>query len=116
MMATGMADGAWVLGGLEVEVRGRAAYLAVGGSLAGSVTTLSGCVRVAVAEMGIPLESAVKCASANPAKAIGVYDERGSIEPGKIADLVLLNEDLSVRDVFLRGKPLAKKSSFAAEK
>lgn len=40
--------------------------------------------------MNIPLESAIKCAAVNPAKAIGIYDRFGSIEPGKIANLVLL--------------------------
>jgi N-acetylglucosamine-6-phosphate deacetylase len=64
------------------------------------------CLFIAVTEMGIPLQSAVKCATMNPAKAIGVYDKRGSITPGKYADLVLLNEDLSVRYVFLKGKQL----------
>jgi len=103
-MAAGMADGIWKLGGLDVEVRDRAAYLANSNTLAGSITTLLGCLRVAVAEMDIPLASAVKCASVNPAKAIGVFDKRGSIEPGKCADLVLLGEDLSIRQVFLRGK------------
>jgi len=56
--------------------------------------------------MDIPLESAVKCSTMNPAKALGAYDKRGSITPGKYADLVLLSEDLSVSSVFLRGNKL----------
>lgn len=106
IMAAGMADGLWDLGGLAVEVSGRLAKLANSSTIAGSICPLIGCLRIAVSEMGIPLASAVKCASVNPAKSIGVYDKRGSIAPGKYADLVLLNEDLTIRNVFLRGNLL----------
>jgi N-acetylglucosamine-6-phosphate deacetylase len=106
MMATGMKDGDYELGGLAVQVKGNTARLAENGAIAGSVTNLMNCVRTAVKEMGVPLASAVKCASVNPAKAIGVFDERGSIAPGKYADLVLLREDLSIHSVFLKGKML----------
>ena len=106
LMAAGMAEGVWELGGLKVNVRDGAAYLADSDTLAGSISPLMECVRIVVNKIGIPLESAVKCASANPAKAIGIYDKRGSITSGKIADLVLLNEDLSISKVFLKGKPL----------
>lgn len=104
MMATGMADGIWDLGGLEVEVKGNRASLTSNGSIAGSVTNLFGCLKTAVRDMGIPLESAVKCCTVNPAKAIGVFDKLGSITPGKFADLVLLGDDLEIEKVILRGK------------
>ncbi|MDR1060143.1 MAG: amidohydrolase family protein, partial [Clostridiales bacterium] len=73
MMATGLSDGMYELGGLPVRVSGNRAVLASGGGIAGSVTNLMDCLRVAVRDMGIPLHSAVKCASANPARAIGAY-------------------------------------------
>ena len=57
----------------------------------------------AFTQMNLPLETAVACASVNPAKCLGVYDERGSIETGKIADLVLLDESLAVQMVFKNG-------------
>jgi len=104
LMAAGMADGIWDIGGLELEVKGKYARITSTGSLAGSITPLMGCLRTAVTEMNISLVSAVKCSAVNPAKAIGAYDLRGSITPGKYADLVLLNEDLSIRNVFLRGR------------
>ena len=104
IIATGLADGSYDLGGLAIEVRSNLSTLTEGNSIAGSVTNLMDCVRVAVRLMDIPLASAVKCATVNPAKAIGVYGQQGSIEAGKLADLVLLNEDLSIRAVFLRGK------------
>jgi len=104
MAATGMADGIYDLGGLAVQVRGRQACLAENNTIAGSVVNLMDCLRTAVTEMDIPLATAVKCASVNPAKALGLFHQRGSITPGKYADLVLLNEDLSIRAVFLRGE------------
>jgi N-acetylglucosamine-6-phosphate deacetylase len=104
MMATGLEDGEYELGGLPVRVVGNLATLIEGGAIAGSVTNLMNCMRTAVRVMGIPLHSAVKCASANPAKAIGVFGERGSLDPGKYADIVLLDDDLNIKCVMLRGK------------
>lgn len=106
MDATGMPDGEYALGGQKVTKKGKRATLS-DGTIAGSAVTLMDCVRTAVREMGIPLESAVKCAAANPARSVGIYDRFGSITPGKMANLALLSEDdLSVRKVILRGRPL----------
>ncbi len=103
MMAAGLADGSYSLGGQQVTVAGNRATL-TDGTIAGSVTNLLDCMRTAVREMQIPLGSAVKAASVNPARAIGVYDRFGSIEPGKTANLLLLNDALAVQAVFLRGR------------
>jgi N-acetylglucosamine-6-phosphate deacetylase len=108
MMATGLGDGEYELGGMPVTVRGNRAALPNGSVIAGSVTNLMGCLRTAVRDMGIPLHSAVKCVSLNPAKAIGISGERGSLEAGKFADIVLLDESLNIKHVILRGKILRK--------
>lgn len=106
MMATGLADGIYTLGNQQVSVKGNLAMLK-DGTIAASVTNLADCVRKAVLEMGIPLTTAVKCAAVNSAKSVGIYDKYGSIEPGKVANLVLLNKDnLSLKQVLLRGNPL----------
>lgn len=106
MMATGLEDGEYSLGGQAVTVRGNLATLH-DGTIAGSATDLMSCVRIAVLKMGIPLESAIKAASANPARAIGVFSEFGSIEPGKVADCVVLDPGtLDIRQVVLRGRAL----------
>lgn len=102
MMATGMADGEYALGGQPVKVVGNKATLK-DGTIAGSVTNLMDCMRTAVS-FGIPLESAVKCASMNPAKAIGIYDQYGSLATGKVANIVLLNEDLTIKQIILKGQ------------
>ena len=104
-MATGLDDGEYSLGGQDVTVRGNRATLH-DGTIAGSATDLMACVRVAVRDMGIPLDVAVRAASANPARALGLDGERGSIEVGKIADAVVLDEDLNVKHVIVRGELL----------
>ena len=102
MRAAGMPDGDYTLGGQDVHVEGRRATLA-DGTLAGSATDLMACMVTAV-EMGIPLHHAVKAAAVNPARAIGIYSRVGSLEPGKRANLVLLDRDLQVREVIFRGR------------
>lgn len=103
MMATGLEDGDYSLGGQAVKVVGNLATLA-DGTIAGSATNLMDCMRTATLKMGIPLESAVKCAAVNPAKSVGIYDQYGSITSGKIANVVLLQKgDLALKQVILKG-------------
>lgn len=106
MRATGMPDGRYTLGGLDVDVVGNHATLSVNGALAGSATNLMDCMRTAVQKMEISLEKAVACATMNPAKALGVYDSYGSISVGKKGNIVLLNPDLSTKAVIKEGKVL----------
>ncbi|MDD3795854.1 MAG: N-acetylglucosamine-6-phosphate deacetylase [Lachnospiraceae bacterium] len=104
MRATGLEDGDYELGGQPVKVKGRLATLE-DGTIAGSATNLMDCLRIVVKEMHLPLESAVKCAAVNSARSVGIYHDYGSIEEGKKANLVLLNQtDLSLRKVILKGK------------
>lgn len=104
MMATGCKDGSYTLGGQKVNVQGKRATL-TDGTIAGSVCNLMDCLRIAVLEMQIPLETAVLCASVNPAKRMGIYDSVGSITFGKRANMVLLRrEDLSIKQVILNGR------------
>ena len=104
MMACGLEDGQYTLGGQAVTVKGNLATLTELGNIAGSVTNLMKCMRKAVKEMGIPLESAVKCATANPTKAIGIYDKYGSLAPGKQADVVLLDKNLDIKYIVKSGE------------
>lgn len=106
MRATGLSDGDYTLGGQAVKVTGNLATL-LDGTIAGSVTNLLDCMRTAVLEMGIPLESAVRCAAVNPAKCVGIYEKHGSISAGKKADVVLLKKDgLTLQRVIMDGEPL----------
>ncbi|MFR3030115.1 MAG: N-acetylglucosamine-6-phosphate deacetylase [Blautia sp.] len=104
MRATGMPDGRYTLGGLDVDVVGNRATLASDGALAGSATNLTDCLRTCVKEMGIPLETAVACATINPAKSLGVSKDSGSIATGKKANVVLLDRDLALKAVVKDGR------------
>lgn len=98
MRATGLADGKYSLGGQTVYVKDCKATLA-DGTLAGSSTNLFDCMKKAVS-FGISIESAIKAATANPAKSIGVYDTVGSISVGKRADIVITDNNLNIIKVF----------------
>lgn len=101
--ATGLDDGSYELGGQQVRVQGRRATLA-NGTLAGSVSSLFDCLKTAIMTMDIPPETALRCASLNPARALGAEERIGSISPGKRADLLLTSEDLELKAVMLRGR------------
>ena len=102
MRAAGMSDGKYDLGGQEVTVKGPLATLA-DGTIAGSATDLMACMKSAVS-FGIPLADAVRSAAVTPAKAIGIFDRVGSLEPGKRANAVVLDGDLNVKAVFFHGR------------
>ena len=105
MEATGLEDGSYELGGQQVLVHGREARLATG-ALAGSVSDLMTCLQRAVRDMHVPLESALKAATENPARALGLDNERGFIKAGYAADFVVLDKDLEIKQVFIRGNEL----------
>ena len=102
MSASGMPDGNYELGGSPVIVVDGAARTP-GGALAGSTTNVYQCVKNCVS-FGIPFESAVKAATANPARVIGRQDEIGSIAKGKRADLLVLDDDMNIEMVIIGGK------------
>lgn len=93
MRATGMEDGIYELGGQDVYKKGNRATLK-DGTLAGSATNLFECMKKAVS-FGIPLESAIKAATINPAKSVD--DNRiGSLAVGKEADILLTDRQLNL--------------------
>ena len=97
MRAAGMKNGTYELGGQEVTVKDRKAVLN-DGTLAGSATNLYGCMCKSI-EFGIPIGTAVKAATVNPAKSIGIYEEVGSLEPGKEADILLVSDKMELKKV-----------------
>lgn len=103
MRATGMLDGQYTLGGLDVKVVGRLATLVSDGAIAGSATNLMDCMRTVVKKMELPLETAVACATINPARSLGVEEQYGSLEVGKKAHVVLLDQDLELKAVIKDG-------------
>ena len=105
MRAAGIPDGSYTLGGQCVTVHGKLATLK-DGTIAGSVTNLMNCLRYAVKEASIPLASAVKAATINPALELSIEKDYGQITPGAMADLVILDKDLEIRSIIFKGAVL----------
>ena len=102
----GMPDGEYMLGGQKVIKRGNKATLADGITIAGSVSNLMDCMKLAVREMNIPIEVAVKCSCVNPVKALGLGDSYGAIMAGRVANIVIMNKALEVVHVIKEGRLL----------
>jgi len=95
MRATCLGAGQYELGGQMVDVKNNVARLA-DGTLAGSVLTLSKAVQNMQQFTGCDLATAVKMGSENPAKLLNIFQQKGSLEEKKDADVVVLDEKLNV--------------------
>ena len=108
MMACGLPDGQYSLGGQAVTVKGpRATLTEHPGVIAGSATCLYDCMRRAVLDMGVPLESAVRAASENPARSIGVDSDYGSLTAGRYGNVILADRELNIQKVIQKGQVIA---------
>ncbi|OJX98233.1 MAG: N-acetylglucosamine-6-phosphate deacetylase [Micrococcales bacterium 73-15] len=105
MAATGMGDGSYRLGALDVEVRDGVALVAGTETIAGSTLTLDVALRGAVAD-GLSLVEAVTALTSAPADALGEGSWLGRLAPGHAGDLVLLDDALTVTQVWAAGRHL----------
>jgi len=103
MAALGTPPGVHLLGDYEVTVDVTSARLA-DGTLAGSILSLDQALRNLIDIAGCTLAEALPTVTTTPAKAIGLDGERGRIEPGYVADMVLLSPDLRVRATIAEGE------------
>ena len=103
MRAKCMPAGEYELGGQKVQVTQQSARLE-DGTLAGSVLTMAQAVKNLIEHQICNLNEAIFLSSVNPAKQLGVFDEVGSITPGKWADLVVIDESYRVVMTLCRGK------------
>ncbi|MFI7342416.1 N-acetylglucosamine-6-phosphate deacetylase [Streptomyces sp. NPDC050085] len=104
MDAAGFGDGRYMLGPMEVEVKDSVARLVEGGSIAGSTLTLDRAFKRSVTIDKLDVEDVVRAISANPARLLGIDDTVGSLEPGKDADLVVLDEEFELKGVMRKGE------------
>lgn len=102
MAAAAAEDGDYRLGPMAIEVRDGVARLADNGAIAGSTLTMDAAVRHCVVEAGLPLLDVVRAATLAPARVMGLPDV-GALEPGRRADLVVLDDDLHVQRVMRAG-------------
>ncbi|MFN3346223.1 MAG: N-acetylglucosamine-6-phosphate deacetylase [Candidatus Bipolaricaulaceae bacterium] len=106
--AAGLPNGMYSLGSLPVEVQGGVARLP-DGTLAGTTLTMDQAVRNFWRFTGCSLPEAVRCATVNPARLLGIADHKGSLEVGKDADLVVFDADLRVHYTVLGGRIVARR-------
>ena len=100
---TGMPDGQYVFSGKLKTNKNGVCTIDDGKTISGSLMTMGDSAKNLIS-IGIPLNVISKMGSRNPAKAIGVYDEVGSIESGKRADLIIVDENFNLDKVLVRGE------------
>jgi len=108
MRAVDMPDGEYWFGaegsGERVRKLDGVGVTVEGTALASGAMGMDHCLRTMHFGAGVPLPEAVRMASLTPARILGVEHQVGSLEHGKRADLVVLDRDLNVRDVYIRGE------------
>jgi N-acetylglucosamine-6-phosphate deacetylase len=109
MAATGVGDGRYRLGNLDVEVTAGVARVTGDGSIAGSTITLAVAVARTVQDVGLSPLGAIEAATAVPAQVLGVADQFGRLQPGYVADAVLFDREWQVRRVWIDGKPVGER-------
>ena len=103
MSGAGLSDGIYDLVGLKVTVKDGHANLP-DGTIAGSTALMNQCVRNVYKLTNVSLPKAVKMASLNPARVLGLADRLGSIVAGKEANLAVIDKDLNVYMTIVKGK------------
>lgn len=73
-------------------------------AIAGSIATMDRLIRTMVQQAEIPLEDAVRMASETPARVMGIYDRKGSLDKGKDADVIIMDENLELKGVWSMGR------------
>ena len=103
MAGAGMSDGEYEIAGVTVYLRDGKAMDA-DGHLGGSTLDMLGAVKNLMSFCGITLEQALPCATRNPAAVVDIYDRMGSLEVGKYADALLLDENMDIKATVLGGQ------------
>jgi N-acetylglucosamine-6-phosphate deacetylase len=105
--AAGMPDGEYALGEQRIIVKDGVSRLE-SGDFAGSTLTMNKAVRNMMKLVGTSLQTAVKMATINPAVVINVDKNKGSLEPGKDADIVIIDDEINVYMTIVKGNIVYK--------
>lgn len=101
----GLPEGArFRMGGMEYKVRDGVGMLLDDSAFAGSTTLAGQMISILTERVGIPMEEAVRMATLTPAHVIGASNRKGSLEPGKDADITIFDEDLQVWRTMIAGR------------
>ncbi|MCK4931098.1 MAG: N-acetylglucosamine-6-phosphate deacetylase [Candidatus Aminicenantes bacterium] len=106
ILAAGLGDGDYILGDLDITVKGEETRLRDGSSLAGSVLTLNKAVKNVLEWTDLSINQVVQMASLNPARVLGLDKDMGSIEKGKCANLTVYDKDFQIKQTYVYGKPV----------
>lgn len=113
MRGAGMPEGPSILGGLAdgqaCIIEDGVAKLMDRSGFAGSVCTTDRLIRTMTTLAGVTVEQAVKMASYNPARVMGIADRKGSLEVGKDADIVIFNDNVDVAATMVGGRVVYSK-------
>jgi N-acetylglucosamine-6-phosphate deacetylase len=101
--ATGLPDGTYQLGDRAVSVTSGRATLPGSDTIAGSTLTMDRALANLVTRCGVPVQDAAMMASTTPATLLGIDARKGSIADGRDADLVILDPELRLTGVLVRG-------------
>lgn len=115
MRAAGMPPGESILGslrdGLKVIIEDGVAKLPDRSSFAGSVATTDRLVRTMVTMADVSVLDAVRMATKTPANILGIQDRKGSLIPGKDADIVIFNDDIQIQMTMVNGRVIYKREN-----
>ena len=110
MSAMGLEGGNHHLGNKSVEIRHenensmvRSAYILGTNVLCGAVATINECVQNLTKSTGCSIEHAIRCASEHPAKMLGIFPRKGSLNFGADADFIIIDDQVNVHATFING-------------
>ena len=103
MSACGIGDGTYLFGGQRVTVRGERALLD-DGTIAASIATMNRCIHRFHENTGAEMADVITTVTKTPAKDLGVYETRGSLAPGKRADITVFDDDVNIFATIVGGR------------
>lgn len=117
MSAMGLEGGSHHLGSKNVEIKHenssvRSAYIQGTNVLCGAVATINECVQNLIKSTGCSIEQAIRCASEHPAKMLGIFPRKGSLDFGADADFIIVDDQVNVHATFIDGDIFWSKRSW----